>query len=431
MARKISKETWDNWGKLPEKVDKEAVKAERENQFITQIRKYKLITPLFGGGADPKKADAVKIIRETEIRGQLRFWWRAIRGVGTIPEMSDREAEIFGTSASEKEGNKLGQSKVKVSVNVDKDKEGDKIYKDSFDVPKYAVFPLENNDVLRKDVEFTLEISFPSKNKNDIEATLWAWETFGGIGGRTRRGFGAIQLLAIDTEEVNPPKCNEVKSYIATNLGIHLAQGNWDINVPHLSNHTDNFAYSNPSMMGNTENSIIVWKNIVDKLHRFRQSPRNATTYNGESHWSEPDAIRRITGRHATVNSRDSNSKDRTPTHSVGNKFPRGQLGLPIIFKFKNQDEKNGDPQTQTLQGKDFERLSSPLILRPIACSDGAVGIGLALETPREPFGGVILKGHRGTVQTKLDVADIANVRPIYNASKTEIDVVKAFLKTI
>ena len=131
------------------------------------------------------------------------------------------------------------------------------------------------------------------------------------------------------------------------------------------------------------------------------------------------------------VNPRDANSKDRTPTHSVGNKFPRGQLGLPIIFKFKNQDEKNGDPQTQTLQGKDFERLSSPLILRPIACSDGAVGIGLALETPREPLGGVILKGHHGTVQTKLDVADIANIRPMYNASKTEIDVVKAFLKTI
>ncbi len=422
MARKISDE-------LNAFVNELKVEPIADENIIKQIRKYKLITPLFGGGAETKKADAVKIIRETEIRGQLRFWWRAIRGVGTIKEMSEREAEIFGTSASEKEGNKLGASKVKVFVKIDK--EGNDISKSNNDVPKYAVFPLENNDVLKKGVEFSLEISVPKSAKKDIEATLWAWETFGGIGGRTRRGFGAIQLLSVDEVEVNPPKCIEVKSYIATNLSIHLAQGTWNVNVPHLSNATDNFAYSNPSMMGNTENSIIVWKNIVDKLHRFRQSPRNEGVYRGESHWSEPDAIRRITGRHATVNPRDTNSKDRTPTHSVGNKFPRGQLGLPIIFKFKNQDEKNGDPQTQTLQGKDFERLSSPLILRPIACSDGAVGIGLALETPREPLGGVILKGRYGTVQTKLDVADIANIRPMYNASKTEIDVVKSFLKTI
>lgn len=430
MARNISKESWDNWDKLSKTVDKEAVKAKREEKFITQIRKYKLITPLFGGGAETKKADAVKIIRETEIRGQLRFWWRAIRGVGTIKEMSERESKIFGTSASEKDGKTLGESKVKVFVKIEN--EGNNISKSSNDVPKYAVFPLENHDVLKKGVGFSLEISFPKSAKKDIEATLWAWENFGGIGGRTRRGFGAIQLLLVDKDEVIPPKCNEVKSYIATNLNIHLAQGNWNVNVPHLSNATDNFSYSNPSMMGNTENSIIVWKNIVDKLNRFRQSPRNATTYNGESHWSEPDAIRRITRRHATVNLNDRNSKDRTPTHSVGNKFPRGQLGLPIIFKFKNQDVANGDPQTQTLQGRDFERLSSPLILRPIACSDGAVGIGLALETPREPLGGDVLKSQpRTTVQTTLDPADIANIRPMNNASRSETDVVKSFLKTI
>ena len=48
--------------------------------LIVQERTYKLITPLYGGGVEAGKTDSVTPIRGTEIRGQLRFWWRAMRG---------------------------------------------------------------------------------------------------------------------------------------------------------------------------------------------------------------------------------------------------------------------------------------------------------------------------------------------------------------
>ena len=49
-------------------------------QLISQVRQYELITPLFGGGVEPAVADPVTVVRGSEIRGHLRFWWRACRG---------------------------------------------------------------------------------------------------------------------------------------------------------------------------------------------------------------------------------------------------------------------------------------------------------------------------------------------------------------
>lgn len=460
--RKISENTRAFLEQVPNKVDRTAVEAARVEKFVTQSRRYKLITPLFGGGSETKKADAVQIIRGAEIRGLLRFWWRAIRGVGDLEEMRQKEAGIFGTVSvdevnSETNRDSSGKPKVKVFVKIDNsgtpaepflmNDRGLQRPTPNWGKIAYVAFPLQlTTEELREDknlpmreikvgVEFTLEISFPEAHRKDVESALWAWETFGGIGGRTRRGFGAIQLLSVDNQPVVPPSSSAVRNEIEKGLRDHLGEGNWNEHVPHLSLRPDNYAFTRPSASPNGDNAILVWNILIERLQSFRQSPRNSTVYRGESHWPEPDAIRRITTNSAKSVPSDPDSKDRTPTHSAGNKFPRGQLGLPIIFKFKNQDVKHGDPDTQTLQGKnkDAERLSSPLILRPIVCADGAVGMGLALETPREPPSGVILnnKNHATTVQTTLEGADIAFIQPMKNASPTETDVVKSFLKTI
>ena len=68
--------------------------------IIRETREYELITPLFGGGAENKKADEVSVIRATEIRGHLRFWWRATRGgqFSTIEELKKHEDAIFGST---------------------------------------------------------------------------------------------------------------------------------------------------------------------------------------------------------------------------------------------------------------------------------------------------------------------------------------------
>ena len=51
------------------------------------------------------------------------------------------------------------------------------------------------------------------------------------------------------------------------------------------------------------------------------------------------------------------------------NGFPRAEFGLPIIFQFK---DRRTDPEETTLipDIDGAERLASPLILKPIACSE-------------------------------------------------------------
>src|SRR5712692_5047904 len=73
--------------------------------FITQQREYELITPLFGGGVEPGFADPVTVVRATEIRGQLRFWWRAMRGGnpnfdGELRKMKQVEDLIWGAAST-------------------------------------------------------------------------------------------------------------------------------------------------------------------------------------------------------------------------------------------------------------------------------------------------------------------------------------------
>ena len=48
--------------------------------LVKQIRSYKVITPLFGGGVTPNEKDPVTTVRGSSVRGHLRFWWRATRG---------------------------------------------------------------------------------------------------------------------------------------------------------------------------------------------------------------------------------------------------------------------------------------------------------------------------------------------------------------
>ncbi len=411
------------------------VKPKDNQERVTQVRRYRLITPLFGGGVQPKEADPIKAIRETGIRGQLRFWWRATRGTGTLADMKQREDALWGSAGA---GDSL-PSKVSVVVKIENKGTPDEPFEmNARDKPQprrgslapaYAAFPLQPTDeevrsrqhlpmkVVRVGVEFTLTISFPKVSLGEVASALWAWECFGGVGGRTRRGFGAIQLLAVDGLEVEPLKAHEAEQKIKEKLAEVCSVGSWNDNsdTPHL------LASSTIAVSKTKRDSLEAWRDLIDSLQRFRQSPRNSTKYNGESDWSEPDAIRRAFRTSAPY---------REPSHAV-NKFPRAQFGLPIIFKFKNEDVNAGDPNKSTLEGSPHNRLASPLILRPIACADGkAVGLALILDTPRTPPGGVVLKNY-GTVVTDLIAGDIMHIAPMNAADPGEKDVLKSFLKTI
>ncbi len=408
----------------------------RASDFITETRQYKVITPLFGGGVNPGEADPVTIVRATEIRGHLRFWWRATCGGnfnGNLEAMQTREDEIWGSSVA---SGKPGPSKLSIFVKPTNrgtkfqavNHRGESIRNVGHPSSKdgYAAFALRerNNPVILENIEFDLVVSYESKYKSDLMAALWAWEIFGGIGARTRRGFGSLQRIG-DPGNLTP-KVSEIANYIQEKL--NSLNGVWPKGVPHLS---QTLALRIISREGASH--LTMQRFLVSTLKEFRQKrdPDSQHRPFGRSKWPEPDEIRRISL---------TSSTGHAPKHPI-NKFPRAVFGLPIIFEFKEDDVAHGDPARTTLQGapisetESIDRLASPLILRPVACSDGVVGLAAILEwtplnTEDEPYtppGGLLLKGapHNPLVKSKLDKSEAALIPHLDG----EPDVLKAFLQ--
>lgn len=403
-----------------------------ELELVRQTRTYELITPLFGGGVEPRAADPVTRVRASEVRGQLRFWWRACRGGsynGDLQRMREAEAALWGAASTEKEA-RPSQVQVRAEVTA---RGSDR---DVFRAPgkaapdwrtlAYAAFPLQGDekkapDKVLEGVEFSLVLIFPASLRAEVEAALWAWETFGGLGGRTRRGFGALRLVNIDNVPVGLPEGGRVEAEIRAGLRKHVVNGTWPCGVPHLSSDLRMRVTSIRS------DSRDAWEHLIRCLKDFRQS-RNAGISRerpGRSRWPEPDEIRRLTHR-------------RCPRHAESlsgiRKFPRAAFGLPIAFHFRRDDV--GDPEETVLKGADkaYERLASPLILRPLACKKGAVGLAAVLEGtgPGTLPGGLILQKKddpdtHWPARALLEPSEAAEIQPLQG----RVDVLQAFLDTV
>lgn len=427
------------------------VKQRADETRLTQTRKYELITPLFGGGVEPGFADPITVIRGTEIRGHLRFWWRATRGgesKGDRMAMKNAEDLLWG-AASTKDNARPSQVQIAVEVAAQDrgevlpafDSDGNEVDAQSLKSHYgYIAFPLRDKQgaVLLRGIKFTLTIGFPQSAKPDVKAALWAWETFGGIGARTRRGCGALRLLSVDNEAEEKPKADiaAIKQKIKGQLGQYVSSGTWPVGVPHLNRTLEPTITKVERSSDNADSgSLRVWRTLIGALRKFRQSRPNGIY--GRSHWPESDAIRHEAGTHA-----ESEEKNYEPRPELPKRFPRVAFGLPIEFKFKNEDVDIGDPPKASLKGglydpakkKYRERLASRLIFRPLACGDdakddAAVGLAIILDAPELPPGGLTLHigGKVKTVRADLDPADVDNIKPLNGTP----DVLEAFLNTL
>jgi len=356
--------------KAPEKSPGMLPESGTRQGFVTEERSYRFISPVFGGGVrNDKTFDTVTPVRVPSIRGQLRFWWRACnpRGCATVAELHRAEAEVFGSTDNRsalvirvvKQPGRPDLFEIFRERSIVKDRTG----------LAYGAFALRGDEkagtkhgvLWQYKDEWKLSFTFRRTIRQDIEAALWAWAHFGGLGGRTRRGFGAIaqeegpELPSIDEGWKEP--------YVK---GL-------EVDWPHLSIDRAH-CLRRGSASGPGEKTL---NDLLRKFNEFRQAPigRKPTPpggrHPGRSFWPEPDAIRAVTG------TRDGKHKERVTTVDV---FPRAAFGLPIIFHFQGK----GDPPDCTLKPEDHGRLASPLILRPH--SDGSLDscrpLALVLRQP-------------------------------------------------
>ena len=401
-----------------------------EKQGITEIKKeFKIITPVFGGGVhvypknnEPtqdksrfKDADPFTPVRVTTIRGQLRFWWRATSSHSDLASLYIAEKELWGFASNPSlvtievcsQPSSIEDVEVFGMVESRAGKWNPRPKKGMQGVA-YAAFPLQPKGGLTKKLEpavlhnflgkIKLTIRCPADKEEEINRAVNAWLLFGGIGGRTRRGFGALENTGLDPLEF----LNSLQESLVAISGVPSLKGA-QIKVNRCQK----------------DKAIDALELGLKKLLTFRQGVnkgRNPGEGNhpGRSRWPEAENIRNITS---------SRSRDHQPMTFGTDKFPRAAFGMPIIFHFKD----NADPSETTLTPMGKKRRSSSLIIGPYKSGDKYNVFSLVLNDGSRLGEQLVLQGGKNSKNVESEL--LANEVNWKNSPLGgQPDVLKAFL---
>lgn len=174
------------------------------------------ITPMFLAGAEQGKAE----LRAASIKGLLRFWWRALQAESDIEKLRNRESQIFGSS-DEKMG---GGSSFAIRITSDSNLQPvtksfpfkDNIHKIMVtSKSKNKTFPINILEYLAygpydprtkkirpyfdAKTKFNLILHvFNDSFTDEILKAIHVFAFFGGIGSRSRNGFGSFFITQQD-----------------------------------------------------------------------------------------------------------------------------------------------------------------------------------------------------------------------------------------
>ncbi|WP_258297664.1 type III-B CRISPR module RAMP protein Cmr1 [Paenibacillus peoriae] len=421
-----------------------------KNPNLQKVYAITVVTPIFGGGYLAGQIDTEQLVRTSTVRGQLRFWWRATRGAAyeNVYELRKREAEIFGDTSR--------PSCIKIWIEPTSTKS---ISKTNF--PKYALYSAgkEVDAAKKSSVEHTIGHTFKLHiiykqpfdditksmdleeiERKEIEPALWAWINFGGVGARTRRGCGSLYC-----DGISPSIDNCTPEHFLSWFDKHiekyelkLLQADQSRDWPTLSNQI--------KTRSRIEEIKDAWHEAIEayRLFRRRANQEKGKPRPGRSHWPEADSIRTITGMaHPKHNKKYPTNK---PDKLIS--FPKAQLGLPIIFEFKQQMDEDRElsyeelrkrkrwekePYKTQLAPKGKDRLASPVILKPLSCTPHkSLGIIAILNQPR--LEGAELKQNDRIVKqlgTKEIYPDVSyDNNPMQDNKKVYTSAVEAFLNS-
>lgn len=310
-------------------------------------------TPVHGGGVRPGQVDPVTGVRAAEVKAALRFWWRATHGclMKSLDGMRQSEQRLFGSAVTQ--GNSSsGPGLVQLQVLVPKNAAPKAINpNDKGKGVKYGAFAaIQNNESLwHLPGTYVLRLTAPSHKPTQTDITqlkdaVAAFFALGGIGGRTRRGFGAVFAK---------------KGAPNFDLDQFLArQGARLDNVPGLAGGMVDYS----SQTYETGEEAL--EDGLERLWAFRQGDEGRTPkYTragggaprpGQSFWPEADFVRR----------KSPGAWAHRPVFTI-DELPRATFGMPLIIDIRG----NNEPDKATIAPdakKDQDRLASPLILRPV-----------------------------------------------------------------
>ena len=187
--------------------------------------KFQVVTPCFLGGANYEEEAELRL---PSIKGALRFWWRALnyaqiaKGAANpnkiIENLREKEGKLFGTSDP---GKDQGQSSLIMrlnakSQNLPEIKAGEVLCDEIGEAVKvgarylgFGVMDFKGQltrPCLKSPFEFTLQIG--AREQKHLDEILPALELFGflgGLGSKSRKGYGSLNLIELEGDGVGKP----------------------------------------------------------------------------------------------------------------------------------------------------------------------------------------------------------------------------------
>lgn len=184
---------------------------------------YSVVTPLFCAGTNPERPE----FRLPSFKGVLRFWWRALawsRCGGDLKAIQNEEAALFGSS---------GGGRSRVSMQVARTSEPQVIPKDQVlrqadgrDVGHGArylgygvmeAFGSRNRNTqsgqliracIRAPFEVTVRIAARALHGQELQYltdAMIAMGTLGGMGARSRKGYGSLVIRSLSVNDQRRP----------------------------------------------------------------------------------------------------------------------------------------------------------------------------------------------------------------------------------
>jgi len=345
------------------------------------VVKFNVEPYLFGGGSRTRRHDPVSLIRAPSILGHVRWFWRLMHADLELEDLRKSESNHFGAaSVPASFALRATTDKSGTIVRVPHVGERGSYLLFAGREEKRGEIPQAH---LSEGVAATIRIShFGGELDGSIIRAFKLWSMLGGVGARTRRGIGSVQVVGAPAtrEALESELRSVIGSTVPSGGAMPALRGIW-IGAPLRSAQE------------------CLWE--LEKWYKnYRQDRRPGTPRPGRSYWDEPELIRHLTkqraARHQVLQSANS--------HAPG--WARAALGLPIVFQFK--DAKEGDPDPTTLQGKDYARMASPLLFRPFRLSEQEyVPVVVLIEGSGDygeycPPGGLVLTSNREEYNIQL-----------------------------
>ncbi len=329
---------------------------------------FRIVTPMFIGGADQTPSDG---IRPPSVKGALRFWWRALNWgrfytheqdeAKALKELHKKEAELFGRAA---EGDEGGQGCFILNVAHKKNINPEKQDILDFTGKAYlAGMGLAGRTALPREKDFVISLRFRKHTESELiesmNEIIRVFGLFGGLGSRSRRGFGSIVRLIEKGDKFRPPTEKEIKKdcdWLKTKMMTTRTS-------PFSAFDANSLFYTSNDAFGSADDAM---EKVGKLLNRFRTSgtssvPNKGPPPEGERYVSRNttvpiEELNFYTTDHHQVNAISSNTR-LAASNGVAPK--RSIFGLPHQYKFSSGKKVSFDFMSENEKG----RRASPLFI--------------------------------------------------------------------